>query len=75
MSTPQIEALRIFAAKERSAADGAELPLVRDRHLRAAEAWDAMAEHAEVTEERSKTNAEGYVKYGYQQKRSERSGR
>ncbi|TCM10365.1 hypothetical protein C8J41_101880 [Sphingomonas sp. PP-CC-3G-468] len=25
-----------------------------------------MAEHAEATEERSKTNAEGYVKYAYQ---------
>jgi hypothetical protein len=30
-----------------------------------------MAEHAEVTDERSKTNAEGYVKYAYQRGRSE----
>ena len=75
MSTPQIEALRRTANAERLAAASAALPLVRDRHLRAAEAWDAMAEHAEVTEERSKTNAEGYVKYAYQQKRKEGSSR
>jgi hypothetical protein len=75
VSTPQIESLRNAAANERSAAEGALLPRVRERHLRAAEAWDAMAEHAEATEERSKTNAEGYVKYAYQKKRSEASGR
>ena len=73
MSTPQIESLRNASANERAAAEGALLPRVRERHLRAAEAWDAMAEHAEVAEERSKTNAEGYVKYAYQRERSERS--
>ena len=75
MSASQSESLRNNAAAERVAADNAILPRVRDRHLRAAEAWDAMAEHIEVTDERSKTNAEGYVKYAYQQRRSERSGR
>jgi hypothetical protein len=75
VSTAQIESLRNAAASERTAAEGASLPRVRERHLRAAEAWDAMAEHAEVTEERSKTNAEGYVKYAYQRERSERSQR
>lgn len=75
MSTPQIETLRSAAATERAAAGSAALPRVRERHLRAAEAWDAMAEHAEATEERSKTNAEGYVKYAYQRERSERSSR
>ncbi len=34
-----------------------------------------MADHAEVADERSKTNAEGYVKYAYQKERSERSQR
>lgn len=75
MSTSQIESLRNAAANERAAAEGALLPRVRERHLRAAEAWDAMVEQAEVTEERSKTNAEGYVKYAYQKKHSEGSGR
>lgn len=69
MITSQIETLRHAAASERSAAKGALLPRVRERHLRAAEAWEAMAEHAEVTEELAKTNAEGYVRYGYQRGR------
>lgn len=75
MSTPQIESLRTAAASERSAAEEALLPRVRERHLRAAEAWEAMAKHAEIAEERSKTNAEGHVKYAYQNERSERSQR
>jgi hypothetical protein len=66
---------RLKATEERVAADVATLPRVRDRHLRAAEAWDTMAEHVELTDERSKTSAEGYVKSAYQKARSEQSER
>jgi hypothetical protein len=43
------EFLRIRAAEARREADAATLDNVRDRHLRAAEAWEAMADRGERT--------------------------
>lgn len=68
MSTSQIEGYRTAAAGERSAADEANLPQVRDRHLRSAEAWQAMADHAERTVQLAEANAEGKVKQTYQRR-------
>jgi hypothetical protein len=68
VSTPQIEGYRAAAAGERLAADEANLPHVRDRHLRSAEAWEAMADHAERTVQLAEANAEGKVKQTYQRR-------
>lgn len=57
-----IEALQNAAVTEKAPADNAALPRVRERHPRAAEAWDAMAEVAQETEVRSKTNAQCHIK-------------
>ena len=65
MSTPQVDGYRATAAAERVAADEATLPHVRDRHLRSAEAWEAMANHAERTVQLAEANAEGKVKQTY----------
>lgn len=66
MSSSQIEQMRDAAASERLEATRTTLPLVRARHLRAAEAWDVMVEHAERTERLTAANADGKVKYAYQ---------
>ncbi|MGE3692324.1 MAG: hypothetical protein AB7F98_13190 [Novosphingobium sp.] len=38
---------RGFAEEQRRAAEGARLPMVRMRHLEAAESWDRLAEELE----------------------------
>jgi hypothetical protein len=62
MSLSQTESYRNAAAQERSEAEGATLPLVRERHMRSAEAWDAMASQGEMTERLTQANAENRVK-------------
>lgn len=68
MSNPQIKGFRATAAGERAAAGEATLPHVRDRHLRSAEAWEAMADHAERTVQLAEANAVGKVKQTYQRR-------
>lgn len=68
VSTAQIESLRNAAASERTAAESASLPRVRERHFRAADAWEAMADHAERTVQLAEVNAEGKVKQAYQRR-------
>ena len=65
MSLSQTESFRNAAAKERSEAGRSLLPLVRARHLRSAEAWDAMAAQGELLERLSQVNAETCVKQPY----------
>ncbi len=50
MNLSQTEAYRNAAAQERSEAERSTLRLVRQRHLRSAKAWDAMASQGEMTE-------------------------
>jgi len=68
MNVSQTESFRNAAAHERSEAERSSLPLVRARHLRSAEAFDAMADQGEMTERMTQVNAEGRVKYGYQRR-------
>jgi hypothetical protein len=70
MNVSQTDSFRNAAASERSEAARSSLPLVRERHLRSAEAWDAMAAQGELTERLAEANAEGRVKYAYQRSRS-----
>jgi hypothetical protein len=69
MNVSQTESLRNAAAHERSEAEWSTLPLVRERHLRSAEAWDAIAAQGELTERLTEANAEGRAKYPYQRTR------
>jgi len=62
MNVSQTEAFRNAAAHERSEAEASSLPLVRARHLRSAEAFDAMADQGELTERLAQRNAEGRAK-------------
>lgn len=71
MSVSQTESFRNAAASERLEAERSSLPHVRARHLRSAEAWDAMAAHGELTEHLAQVNAAGRVKYAYQRRSSE----
>jgi len=73
MSAAQTQSFRATAANERSKAALSTLPLVRERHLRSAEAWDAMASQAELIDHLTEANAEGRIKYAYQHSRSARS--
>lgn len=66
MNLSQTEAYRNAAAQERSEAQRSTLPLVRQRHLRSAEAWDAMASQGEMTERLAQANADNRVKQPYQ---------
>jgi hypothetical protein len=66
MNISQTESFRNAATNERSEAARSTLPLVRERHLRSAEAWDAMATMGEMTERLTQANAEGRVKQPYQ---------
>lgn len=70
MAVSQTESLRVTAANERSKAEQSTLPLVRERYLRSAEAWDAMASQAELIDRLNEANSEGRIKYAYQRSRS-----
>jgi hypothetical protein len=70
MNNSQIESYRNAAAYERSEAERSTLPLVRERHLRSAEAWDAIASQGEVTERLAQANAVNRVKQPYQRRPS-----
>ena len=70
MNLSQTEAYRSAAAHERSEAERSVLPLVRERHLRSAEAWDAMATQGEMTERLAQANAENRIKQPYQRRSS-----
>jgi hypothetical protein len=70
MSLSQTESYRNAAAHERSEAELSTLPLVRERHMRSAEAWDAMASQGEMTERLAQANAENRVKQPYQRRPS-----
>lgn len=41
---------RMFAEEQRRAAEAASLPLVRQRHLAAADSWERIAEEQELFE-------------------------
>jgi len=49
------------------------LALVRKRHLRSEEAWDAMASQGEMTERLAQANAENRIKQPYQRRSSAES--
>ncbi|RZL28239.1 MAG: hypothetical protein EOP64_05110 [Sphingomonas sp.] len=70
MTLSQTETYRNAAVHERSEAERSALPLVRERHLRSAEAWDAMASQGEMTERLAKANAEDRVKQPYHRRLS-----
>jgi hypothetical protein len=70
MNISQTESYRNAAAHERSEAARSTLPLVRERHLRSAEAWDAIASQGEMTERLAQANAENRVKQPYQRRPS-----
>jgi hypothetical protein len=70
MSLSQTESYRNAAAQERSEAERTTLPLVRERHIRSAEAWDVMASQGEMTERLAQANAENRVKQPYQRRPS-----
>ena len=70
MNLSQTESYRNAAAHERSEAERSLLPLVRDRHLRSAEAWDTMASQGELTERLAQANAENRLKQPYQRRPS-----
>ena len=70
MNNSQIESYRNAAAHERSEAERSTLPLVRERHLRSAEACDAIASQGEMTERLAQANAENRVKQPYQRRSS-----
>lgn len=71
MNISQTEAFRNAAAHERSEAERSSLPLVRARHLRSAEAFDAMADQGELTERLAQRNAEGRVAQPYNRRSSD----
>ena len=73
MNLSQTEAYRNAAAQERSEAQRSTLSLVRQRHLRSAEAWDAMASQGEMTERLAHANANNRVKQPYQRPSSAES--
>lgn len=68
MNLSQTESYRHAAAHERSEAERSTLPLVRERHLRSADAWDAMASQGEMTERLAQANAENQIKQPYQRR-------
>jgi hypothetical protein len=69
MSSATINTYRTAAAAERLAAARSSLPRVAERHLRAAEAWDVLADQAEFIDNLTKANAKGDAKYAYQRQR------
>ena len=73
MNLSQTEAYRNAAAQERSEAQRSTLSLVRQRHLRSAEAWDTMASQGEMTERLAQANAANRVKQPYQRRSSAES--
>ncbi len=73
MNLSQTEAYRNAAAQERSEAERSTLRLVRQRHLRSAKAWDAMASQGEMTERLAQANAANRVKQPYQRRSSAES--
>jgi hypothetical protein len=70
MNASQTESYRNAAAHERSEAERSLLPRVRERHLRSAEAWDAIASQGELTERLAQANAENRLKQPYQRRPS-----
>jgi hypothetical protein len=70
MDLSQTESYRNAATHERSAAEQSPLPRVRERNLRSAEAWDAMASQGELTERLAQANAENRIKQPYQRRPS-----
>ena len=70
MNLSHTESYRNAAAHERLEAERSMLPLVRERHLRSAEAWDAMASQGELTERLAQANAVDRIKQPYQRRAS-----
>jgi len=70
MNASQTESYRNAAAHERSEAERSLLPRVRERHLRSAEAWDAIASQGELTERLAQANAENRINQPYQRRPS-----
>lgn len=70
MNLSQTESYRNAATLKRSAAEQTPLPRVRERHLRSAEAWDAMASQGELTERLAQANSENRIKQPYQRRPS-----